>query len=79
MSSQKLIMNTIKIPHLKIAHLGGNLDVGNIKIHQRGATSISDGIFIFIVDISTILISSLDFDFVLWWQLYNFGFWFLLL
>ena len=24
----------IKIPHLQIANLGGNLEVGNIKIHQ---------------------------------------------
>ena len=23
----------IKIPHLQIAHQGGNLEVGNIKIH----------------------------------------------
>ena len=29
-----LIYLDIKIPHLKIAHLGGNLEVGNIKIHQ---------------------------------------------
>ena len=29
-------MNTLKIPHLKIAHLGGNLEVGNIKIHHYG-------------------------------------------
>ena len=28
-----LIYLDIKIPHLKIAHLGGNLEVGNIKIH----------------------------------------------
>ena len=25
----------IKIPHLQIAHQGGNLEVGNIKIHQK--------------------------------------------
>ena len=24
----------IKIPHLEIVHQGGNLEVGNIKIHQ---------------------------------------------
>ena len=24
----------IKIPHLQIAHQGGNLDVGNIKTHR---------------------------------------------
>ena len=29
-----LIYLDIKIPHLKIAHLGGNLEVGNIKIHH---------------------------------------------
>ena len=29
-----LIYLDIKIPHLQIAHLGGNLEVGNIKIHQ---------------------------------------------
>ena len=29
-----LIYLDIKIPHLKIAHLGGNLEVGNIKIHR---------------------------------------------
>ena len=29
-----LIYLDIKIPHLKIAHLGGNLEVGNVKIHQ---------------------------------------------
>ena len=28
-----LIYLDINIPHLKIAHLGGNLEVGNIKIH----------------------------------------------
>ena len=28
-----LIYLDIKIPHLKIAHLGGNLEVGNIEIH----------------------------------------------
>ena len=28
-----LIYQDIKIPHLQIAHLGGNLEVGNIKIH----------------------------------------------
>ena len=28
-----LIYLDIKIPHLKIAQLGGNLEVGNIKIH----------------------------------------------
>ena len=26
----------IKIPHLQIAHLGGNLEMGNIKIHRVG-------------------------------------------
>ena len=30
-----LIYLDIKIPHLQIAHLGGNLEVGNIKIHQN--------------------------------------------
>ena len=30
-----LIYLDINIPHLKIAHLGGNLEVGNIKIHQN--------------------------------------------
>ena len=29
-----LIYLDIKILHLQIAHLGGNLEVGNIKIHQ---------------------------------------------
>ena len=29
-----LIYLDIKIPHLQIAHLGGNLEVGNIKIHH---------------------------------------------
>ena len=29
-----LIYLDIKIPHLQIAHQGGNLEVGNIKIHQ---------------------------------------------
>ena len=29
-----LIYLDIKIPNLKIAHLGGNLEVGNIKIHR---------------------------------------------
>ena len=29
-----LIYLDINIPHLKIAHLGGNLEVGNIKIHH---------------------------------------------
>ena len=29
-----LIYLDIKIPHLQIAHLGGNLDVGNIKIYS---------------------------------------------
>ena len=28
-----LIYLDIKIPHLQIAHLGGNLEVGNIEIH----------------------------------------------
>ena len=28
-----LICLDIKIPHLQIAHQGGNLEVGNIKIH----------------------------------------------
>ena len=28
-----LIYLAIKIPHLQIAHEGGNLEVGNIKIH----------------------------------------------
>ena len=28
-----LIYLDIKIPHLQIAHLGGNLEVGNIKIY----------------------------------------------
>ena len=28
-----LIYLDIKIPHLQIAHQGGNLEVGNIKIH----------------------------------------------
>ena len=27
-----IFRNTLKIPHLKIAHLGGNLEVGNIDI-----------------------------------------------
>ena len=27
-----IFSNTLKIPHLKIAHLGGNLEVGNIDI-----------------------------------------------
>ena len=31
-----LIYLDIKIPHLQIAHQGGNLEVGNIKIyHER--------------------------------------------
>ena len=30
-----LIYLDIKIPHLQIAHQGGNLEVGNIKIHQK--------------------------------------------
>ena len=30
-----LIYLDIKIPHLQIAHLGGNLEVENIKIHQN--------------------------------------------
>ena len=30
-----LIYLDIKIPHLKIAHLGGNLEVGNIEIHRN--------------------------------------------
>ena len=29
-----LIYLDIKIPHLQIAHQGGNLEVGNIKIHH---------------------------------------------
>ena len=29
-----LIYLDINIPHLQIAHLGGNLEVGNIKIHH---------------------------------------------
>ena len=29
-----LIYLDINIPHLKIAHLGGNLEVGNIEIHH---------------------------------------------
>ena len=29
-----LIYLDIMIPHLQIAHQGGNLEVGNIKIHQ---------------------------------------------
>ena len=29
-----LIYLDIKIPHLQIAHQGGNLEVGNIKIHR---------------------------------------------
>ena len=29
-----LIYLDIKIPHLQIAHLGGNHDTGNIKIHS---------------------------------------------
>ena len=28
-----MIYLDIKIPHLQIAHQGGNLEVGNIKIH----------------------------------------------
>ena len=28
----RIDLNTLKIPHLKIAHLGGNLEVGNIDI-----------------------------------------------
>ena len=35
-----LIYLDIKIPHLQIAHLGGNLEVGNIKIHQVGGIKI---------------------------------------
>ena len=31
-----LIYLDINIPHLKIAHLGGNLEMGNIKIHRVG-------------------------------------------
>ena len=30
-----LIYLDIKIPHLQIAHLEGNLEVGNIKIHLK--------------------------------------------
>ena len=29
-----MIYLDINIPHLKIAHLGGNLEVGNLEIHQ---------------------------------------------
>ena len=29
-----MIYLDIKIPHLQIAHQGGNLEVGNIKIHH---------------------------------------------
>ena len=32
-----LIYLDINIPHLKIAHLGGNLEVGNIEIHLESA------------------------------------------
>ena len=28
-----LMYLAIKIPHLQIAHQGGNLEVGNVKIH----------------------------------------------
>ena len=31
-----LIYLDIKIPHLQIAHQGGNLEVGNIKVHPIG-------------------------------------------
>ena len=35
-----LIYLDIKIPHLQIAHQGGNLEVGNIEIHpQLGLTN----------------------------------------
>ena len=30
-----MIYLDIKIPHLQIAHQGGNFEVGNIKIHLR--------------------------------------------
>ena len=33
-----LIYLDIKIPHLQIAHLGGNIEVGNIKIHWNQVT-----------------------------------------
>ena len=32
-----LIYLDIKIPHLQIAHQGGNLEVGNIKIHHESS------------------------------------------
>ena len=35
-----LIYLDIKIPHLQIAHQGGNLEVGNIKIHPYFKVSI---------------------------------------
>ena len=35
-----LIYLDIKIPHLQIAYLGGNLEVENIKIHQVGGIKI---------------------------------------
>ena len=35
-----LIYLYIKIPHLQIAHQGGNLEVGNIKIHPYFKVSI---------------------------------------
>ena len=35
-----LIYLDINIPHLKIAHLGGNLEVGNIEIHLGNLSSI---------------------------------------
>ena len=42
-----LIYLDIKIPHLQIAHQGGNLEVGNIKIHRANPSIYPALLYIF--------------------------------
>ena len=51
-----LIYLDIKIPHLKIAHLGGNLEVGNIDIQgYQDCPPQLFVVFVFIIDLGSVL------------------------
>ena len=49
--------NTLKIPHLKIAHLGGNLEVGNVDIqgYQDCPPQLFVVFFVLIIDLGSVL------------------------
>ena len=51
------IENTLKIPHLKIAHQGGNLEVGNLDIqgYQDCPPQLFVVFFVLIIDLGSVL------------------------